>query len=425
MAKTKTPVGSDLSTVSDLSAVSLAPAPVVSDVLVQVRARAEDQQTPHGAVLENALLASGAEEERIELAEPTPDAHRQADGLGPSCDVDALGTLEDLDDAAVLGKLVDVAVGTLSDHEIVLGADVLAPQVLADAKQGSLVKSDPLTVYMHEIRRYPLLDRDEEHRLAVEYEKTRNPAIGRRLITANLRLVVKIAHEYKRAYRNILDLVQEGNLGLLQAVEKYDPHRGVKLSSYAAWWIRAYMIKFILNNWRLVKIGTTQAQRKLFFNLSKARDKLEAEGFAPTSKLLAERLSVPEREVTDMSARLGHSEESLDAPVGLGDEAGRHKVDLLESPEETRPDVAAEGEEFRALLQQKLSAFDQTLSGRDKLLFRDRLMSEQPLTLQEVGDRFGISRERARQLEARLLGRLKDYLKKELGDAVQIATNLD
>ncbi len=334
--------------------------------------------------------------------------------------------VEPTDDDAELEKLVGSAVDAIPDEDIVLAADALVTELVPDGRRsGSLVKSDPLTAYMHEIRRYPLLSREEEHELAVQYSRSRDPVIARRLITANLRLVVKIAHEYKRAYRNLLDLVQEGNLGLLQAVEKYDPHRGVKLSSYAAWWIRAYMLKFILNNWRLVKIGTTQAQRKLFFNLSKEREKLEADGFVATSKLLAERLAVPEQEVTDMSLRLGQSETSLDAPVSRDDEGGRRQVDLLESPGSTRPDLTAESEEFRALLRQKLSEFEQTLTGREKLLFQDRLMADTPLTLQDVGERFGISRERARQLEARLLGRLKVYLKKELGDAVQVAMGLD
>ncbi len=330
------------------------------------------------------------------------------------------------DDDTDLETLVSAAVDTMPEADIVLAADALTPEILSAGRRGSsLVKRDPLTVYMDEIRRYPLIGRDEEHRLAVEYSRNRDPLIARRLITANLRLVVKIAHEYRRAYRNLLDLVQEGNLGLLQAVEKYDPHRGVKLSSYAAWWIRAYMLKFILNNWRLVKIGTTQAQRKLFFNLSKERDKLEADGYTPTNKLLAQRLSVPEQEVDDMSLRLGQSETSLDAPVGFDDEGGRRQVDLLESPGSTRPDITAESEEFRALLREKLAEFEKTLTGRELLLFQERLLADQPLTLQDVGERFGISRERARQLEARLLGRLKVFLKKELGEAVQIAMGLE
>jgi len=363
----------------------------------------------------------------VKAAAPSSASNDSPDSTEPELvDGGAADAPDSPEEDADLEKLVGAAVEAMPDEDIVLAADVLVPELVSVGRGGaSLVKSDPLTVYMHEIRRYPLLDREEEHRLAVEYSKNKDPRLARRLITANLRLVVKIAHEYRRAYRNLLDLVQEGNLGLLQAVEKYDPHRGVKLSSYAAWWIRAYMLKFILNNWRLVKIGTTQAQRKLFFNLSKEREKLEADGIAPTSKLLAARLSVPEQEVNDMSLRLGQSETSLDAPVSRDDEGGRRQVDMLESPGATRPDITAESEEFRGLLRQKLAEFEQTLSGREKLLFQERLMADQPLTLQDVGERFGISRERARQLEARLLGRLKVYLKKELGDAVQVAMGLE
>ena len=160
----------------------------------------------------------------------------------------------------------------------VVGVEPEAPE---PREERGLARRDPLQVYINEIRRIPLLSREEEHELAAEFVKTQDPEIARRLVTANLRLVVKIAHEYRRAYRNLLDLVQEGNVGLMQAVKKYDPFRGVKLSSYAAWWIRAYILKFILNNWRLVKIGTTQAQRKLFFNLRKEKEKLEKLGFAP------------------------------------------------------------------------------------------------------------------------------------------------
>ena len=161
------------------------------------------------------------------------------------------------------------------------GASAPAPAMEPAARSSDAGLSDYSTIgaYLHELRRYPLLTREEEHELAVRFCKQREPALAARLITANLRLVVKIAYEYRRAHRNILDLIQEGNIGLMQAVQKYDPYRGVKLSSYAAWWIRAYILKFILNNWRLVKIGTTQAQRKLFFNLRKEREKLEQLGY--------------------------------------------------------------------------------------------------------------------------------------------------
>ncbi len=298
-------------------------------------------------------------------------------------------------------------------------------KAIAPVRSRSLSRRDPLQVYMDEIRRYPLLTREEEHALAVEYTKTGDMDAARRMVTANLRLVVKIAHEYRRAHRNLLDLVQEGNLGLLQAVKKYDPYRGVKLSSYAAWWIRAYMLKFILNNWRLVKIGTTQAQRKLFFNLRKEKDKLEALGFDASSKALAEALDVPERDVIDMEKRLGQGEMSLDAPLSKDDEGGRSHMDMLESSGESRPDVMAEGTEFRDLLREKLETFEKTLKGREQTIFRERLLNDSPKTLQEIGESYGISRERARQLEKRLTTKLRAYLQAELGDAVQIAMGLE
>jgi RNA polymerase sigma-32 factor len=290
----------------------------------------------------------------------------------------------------------------------------------------TLARLDPLQLYIQDIRRYPLLSREEEHDLAVQFSKTGDVAAARRLVTANLRLVVKIAHEYRRAHRNLLDLIQEGNVGLVQAVKKYDPYRGVKLSSYAAWWIRAYMLKFILSNWRLVKIGTTQAQRKLFFNLKKEKDKLEQLGFDTSSKALAEALNVPEREVIDMERRLGQGEMSLDAPLGNDEDgAGRSHLELLESSGDTRPDVRAEGDEFRSLLRQKLEKFAETLRGRELTIFQERLLTDTPKTLQEIGETYGISRERARQLEKRLTTKLKSYLQAELGDAVQIAMGLE
>ncbi|MBA3540301.1 MAG: RNA polymerase factor sigma-32 [Deltaproteobacteria bacterium] len=284
---------------------------------------------------------------------------------------------------------------------------------------GSIAKRDPLAVYMSETRRYPLLTPQEEHDLAVRLVEHGDTTAARKMIEANLRLVVKIAYEYRRAHRNLLDLVQEGNIGLIQAVGKFDPYRGVKLSSYAAFWIRAYILKFILNNWRLVKIGTTQAQRKLFFNLRKEREKLEQLGFQATTALLAEKLDVPEKEVIDMERRLAAPEASLDAPIGGGDDEGtRTRMDYL--PGDNRPDHQFAQSEFSELLKGKLETFAATLEGREQTIFRERWLTEDPLTLQELGDRYGVSRERARQLEKRMLDRLKKYLEAELGSAVDI-----
>ena len=294
-------------------------------------------------------------------------------------------------------------------------------KALVRRSERALGSIDPLALYIKEIKQYPLLTREEEHELAAQFLSTGDVVAARRLVTANLRLVVKIAHEYRRAHRNLLDLIQEGNVGLVQAVKKYDPYRGVKLSSYAAWWIRAYILKFILANWRLVKIGTTQAQRKLFFNLKKERDKLEAMGIDASSEALAKALDVSERDVIDMEKRLAAGDLSLDAPLGHdGDDDGRTRMDTMEA-NLPRPDAEVEGAEFRSLLRQKLAAFAETLTGRERTLFEERLMNEQPKTLQEIGESYGISRERARQLEKRLLDRLKIFLRAELGDAVEIA----
>jgi RNA polymerase sigma-32 factor len=285
-----------------------------------------------------------------------------------------------------------------------------------------MVKHDLLNAYVQETRRYPLLTREEEHRLAVRLVEQGDLDAARRLVEANLRLVVKIAYEYRRAHKNLLDLVQEGNIGLIQAVRKYDPYRGVKLSSYAAWWIRAYILKFILNNWRLVKIGTTQAQRKLFFNLRKEREKLERLGFTAEPALLAEALNVKEAEVIEMEKRLAAPEASFDAPVGndADGEASRTRHDLVAGEREERPDVVVEKKEFTELLREKLEAFAKTLKGREETIFRQRWLTDEPKTLQEIGDHYGISRERARQLEKRMLDRLRGYLEEELGSAVDI-----
>jgi RNA polymerase sigma-32 factor len=281
----------------------------------------------------------------------------------------------------------------------------------------SLARLDPMQQYLREVQSHPLLTPEEEHSLAIKYVETGDVAVAARLVTANLRLVVKIAYEYRRAYKQIMDLVQEGNIGLLQAVRRYDPYRGVKLSSYSAWWIRAYILRFILNNWRLVKLGTTQAQRKLFFNLNKEKARLSAMGIEPSPAEIARRLGVEEQEVVDMDRRLSAGEASLDAPAGDTEGRAVSRLDMLPTTD-AAPDTRVAQEEIQQLLKEKLSTFRTTLTGKDVQIFDERLVAENPLTLQELGDKFGISRERVRQIEARLTGRLREYLKSELGDAV-------
>ncbi len=281
----------------------------------------------------------------------------------------------------------------------------------------SLSRRDPLGAYMRDVQRYPLLSKQEEHELAVRFLEEDDLEAAKRLVTSNLRLVVKIAYDYRQAYKNILDLVQEGNIGLMQAVKKYDPYKGVKLSSYAAWWIRAYILRYILNNHRLVKVGTTQAQRKLFFNLQKEKARLSAMGIEPTAEIIAERLNVPERDVVSMDMRLAAGDASLDAPVGTAEGRSVARVELLPSEDVRVDDTLADaevGDQFSA----KIHEFGESLEGKEKQIFDDRLVAEDPKTLQALGDEFGVSRERVRQIEKRLLQKLKAYLHDELGETV-------
>jgi RNA polymerase sigma-32 factor len=353
--------------------------------------------------------------EPSEAGEAPEGDDADADGDLPVADFDAL-TEPEGDGGDVIEATAEVVEDGVeeqddSGHE---GVERLSPRA------GPLARVDPLQQYLREVQRHPLLTPQEEHDLAVQYVKTSDVGAAARLVTANLRLVVKLAYEYRRAYKNIMDLIQEGNIGLMQAVKRYDPYRGVKLSSYAAWWIRAYILRFILNNWRLVKLGTTQAQRKLFFNLNKEKARLAAMGIEPSAAEIAGRLGVEEQEVTDMDRRLSSGEMSLDAPVG--DTEGR-PVSRLEMLPSTgfSPDVAVAEGEIQQMLKQKLADFRETLKGKDVQIFDERLVADEPLTLQELGDRFGISRERVRQLEARLTGRLRDYLKTQLGEAVEVS----
>jgi len=282
-----------------------------------------------------------------------------------------------------------------------------------ESSKKALVPFDPLQRYLTEIRRYPLLTREEEHRLAVEYKEFGNIEAAYKLVTSNLRLVVMIAREYQRALRNLLDLIQEGNIGLMEAVKNFDPYRGVRFPSYAVWWIRAYIIRYIMNDWRMVKIGTTQAQRKLFFNLQKEKERLEAEGIAPGPKLLAQRLNVKEDEVIEMEQRLSHRDLSTDVPMGEDEEGTL--LNFLPDEKETPEERVAEAE-YRQALSEKMEQFADTLKDKELIIFRERLLSEEPLTLREIGERYSISRERVRQIEERVKRKLKAYLNKEFKD---------
>lgn len=268
--------------------------------------------------------------------------------------------------------------------------------------------------YLAEVRRYPFLSKEEELTLFREYQTTDSREAAVKLILSNLRVSVSIAAEYLHTGADHMDLIQEGNVGLMQAIKKFDPTKNVRFHAYAAWWVRAYILRYLLNTHRLVKVGTTQDQRKLFYNLRKEKAKLEREGFAPDTKLLADRLNVSERDVVEMDQRMGSWEVSLDQPLTQDNDSGT-LLDILPS-QEAPADEQIANLELRRLFRKKLAEFSKTLPERDEDILRNRILSETPVTLEDLGQKYGITKERTRQLEARLIGRLRDYIKKDVAD---------
>jgi RNA polymerase sigma-32 factor len=278
----------------------------------------------------------------------------------------------------------------------------------------TLVKFDPLQRYLSEISQYRLLTREEEVQLGKRIQEEGDTEAAYQLVTSNLRLVVKIALEFQRVWmQNLLDLIQEGNIGLMQAVKKFDPYKNVKFSYYASFWIKAYILKFIMDNWRLVKIGTTQGQRKLFFKLKKEKQRLIEQGFDPKPKLLSQRLGVSEREIIDMDQRLDGWDVSLDSPVKEGSDTGR--IEFISEGSASAEDRVAK-KEIEALLHNKVAIFRKQMTDRELEIFDQRIFSDTPVTLQEIGDRYGISRERVRQIEKNVIKKMREFFKNEIPD---------
>ncbi|RME59157.1 MAG: sigma-70 family RNA polymerase sigma factor, partial [Candidatus Dadabacteria bacterium] len=271
------------------------------------------------------------------------------------------------------------------------------------------VPYDPLSAYIRQIRRFAPLSAEEEHKLAVDYYEHKDIKAAYRLIASNLWLVVRIARHYQKAAQNLLDLIQEGNIGLMEALKNFNPYKGVRFPSYAAWWIKAYIIRYIMSNLRLVKIGTTQAQRRLFFNLKKEKEKLEKMGIKPDAKLLAKRLSVKEEEVLEMEQRLSLPELSLDSP--FQEDSDGTLMSVLPADDGDAESVVARKEELK-ILREKLKEFVETLNDKEKIIFSQRINvdSEDKATLQVLSEQLGVSRERVRQIEEKIKDKLKDFL---------------
>ena len=289
------------------------------------------------------------------------------------------------------------------------------PAPVAGPPDRSLGRVDTLTAYMAELAHHAPIDREEEQRLALRWANERDLDAARQLVLANLRLVVKIAMEYRRAWVNVLDLIQSGNVGLMEAVQRFDPYQNVKLSTYAAYWIRAYILKYILDNFRIVRLGTTRAQRKLFFRLNKEKRELERQGFEVEPKLLAERLGVAEADVVDMDQRLSEGDLSLNAPAHRDDSSRAEFGDFVSGGEPSAEQTVADAE-LRRVFMSKVREFAAGLEPRDRKLVEERVLADEPKTLAELGRELGVSRERIRQLEARIVDRLREYLKANLVD---------
>jgi RNA polymerase sigma-32 factor len=293
-------------------------------------------------------------------------------------------------------------------------APVAPPPAEPATTDSPLVKFDPLQRYLREVGQYGLLSREEEKELAIRVREHGDPEAAYRLVTSNLRLVVKIALDFQRVWmQNLLDLIQEGNIGLMQAAQKFDPYKGVKFSYYASFWIKAYILKFIMDNWRLVKIGTTQVQRKLFFRLKKEKQRLISGGFDPKPKLLSERLGVSEQEITDMDQRLDRWEVSLDSPIKEGSDD--ELIEFVATPAPSA-EIQVAKKEMEAIVREKVDSFKQDLSEREVYILENRIFSDTPATLQEIGEHYGITRERVRQIENSMIKKMRTHFQSEIPD---------
>jgi RNA polymerase sigma-32 factor len=256
---------------------------------------------------------------------------------------------------------------------------------------------DPFRLYLSEISRHPILSKEDERDIAGRIQLGDREA-EQKLAVANLRLVVKIALDYYSYHLNVLDLIQEGNVGLLHAVKKFDPGRGTRFSTYASFWIRAYILKYLMDSWSIVKVGTKDSQRKLFYSLNKEKDRLEKAGITPSSQILAENLEVSADDIEDMEKRLSHGDVSLEDPLYEGTE--ETVMSTLSTDEDIEETVAEK--EKRTILAKRLTEFKKLLSDKELFILEHRIMSEDPITLREIGERFNTSRESIRQLETKI-----------------------
>jgi len=320
---------------------------------------------------------------------------------------------EDFTDAIDITSEIDL------ESDVPPGDSISKALIPVGEKNKSLVPLDPLTAYLQEIRLHDVLSEEEEYRLAVRFKETGDVNAAYRLITSNLVLVVKIAMTFRREWQNMMDLIQEGNVGLMKAVKNFDPLRGVRLPAYAGWWIRSYILKYLLDNWRLVKVGTTNTRRKLLYNLKKEKEKLEREGHVATTKLLAEHFGVDEKEVVDVSIGLGASDISVDSPMKAG--GTLTPLDILSTGGSFENEYEEEDlfSAFRALIEE----LKDSLKPIECQIIEQRLLTNEPRSLREIGEEHGVTREAIRQTEQRLKAKIKAIVSERLPEAAEYFTD--
>lgn len=282
-----------------------------------------------------------------------------------------------------------------------------------ESAEKSLAATDPLKRYLQDIKNAPVLTSEQENALVKRMHDANDMNAAKMLVSANLKTVVRIAYEYRSMYHNLLDLIQEGNIGLMKAVSKFDPTKNARLGYYATWWIRSYILKYLLDNFRMVRVGTTAAQKKLFYHLMREKQRLEAQGITAAPALLAQNLDVKEKDVIEMEQRMlaSNAEVSLDAQSSDRPDSDR-RPSLLSQLFDPKIDALSslEHDELIQMLQKELPEFRKTLNDKEKMVLGARILAEEPKTLQEVADEFGLTRERVRQIEAKLIEKLRNHL---------------
>lgn len=283
--------------------------------------------------------------------------------------------------------------------------NALVPVGKKASDDSGLSASDPLAKYMAEVGRYPLLTQEEEKALALRFYESRDPQDAQKLVTSNLRFVIKIALEYSKFGARLIDIIQEGNLGLMQAVKEFNPYKGVRLITYAVWWIRGQIQEYLLRHYSMVRIGTSAKERKLFYQLQREKDQLERMGFEAGIAQLSGRLGIDAEDVKQMGQRVMQRDVSLSAPSSFSDDI--HLEDSQAAPMEMQADEIVGFKEELGLLRSKLEEIRPELNNREQYLLEKRLLAEEPMTLQQIGSRYGITREAARQMEVRLIEKIR------------------